>query len=159
MSQLVYIETSVVSYCTARPSNHIITAAKQAITRTWWEQESPRFSLYISAVVEREASRGDPGAAQERMELVRDLPLLAITNEAEELALHLIKKQLLPAHSEEDALHIAIASVHGMDYLLTWNFKHINNAETKTDIARVVQDAGYRCPMICSPEELGGIEA
>ena len=158
MSQLVYIETSVVSYCTARPSTHIVTAAKQAITRTWWEQESPRFSLYISAVVEREASRGDPGAAQERMELIRDLPLLAITHEAEALALHLIEQQLLLAHSEEDALHIAIASVHGMDYLLTWNFKHINNAETKTGIARVVQEEGYRCPVICSPEELGGIE-
>ena len=105
MSQLVYIETSVVSYCTARPSTHIITAAKQAITRTWWEQESPRFSLYISAVVEREASRGDPGATQERMERIRDLPLLAITHEAEALALHLIKQQLLPAHS---------VSVHGL---------------------------------------------
>ena len=125
MSQSVYIETSVVSYCAARPSTHIITAAKQAITRTWWEQESPRFSLYISTVVEREASRGDPGAARKRIRLIHDLPLLAITTEVEELALHLIGKHLLPAHSEEDALHIAIASVHGMNYLLTWNFKHI----------------------------------
>jgi len=93
------------------------------------------------------------------MELVRDLPILAITKEAEELALHLIKEQLLPAPSEEDALHIAIASVHGMDYFLTWNFKHINNAEMKTGIARAVHDAEYNCPIICSPEELGGIEA
>jgi predicted nucleic acid-binding protein len=149
MSQLVYVETSVVSYCTARSSNQIITAAKQAITRTWWERESPRFSLYISAVVEREAARGDPKAAQKRMELVRDLPILAITKEAEQLALSLIKEQRLPANSGEDALHIAIASVHGMDYLLTWNFKHINNAETKYSIVRLVQAAGYRCPIIC----------
>nr|VFK68790.1 MAG: PIN domain [Candidatus Kentron sp. UNK]VFK73726.1 MAG: PIN domain [Candidatus Kentron sp. UNK] len=159
MSQSVYIETSVVSYCAARPSTHIITAAKQAITRTWWEQESPRFSLYISTVVEREASRGDPGAARKRIELIHHLPLLAITAEVEELALHLVEKHLLPTHSEEDALHIAIASVHGMNYLLTWNFKHINNAETKAAIASNVQNAGYRCPIICSPEELGGIEA
>nr|VFJ58206.1 MAG: hypothetical protein BECKDK2373B_GA0170837_10723 [Candidatus Kentron sp. DK] len=159
MSQSVYIETSVVGYCTARPSTHIITAAKQAITRTWWEQESPRFSLYISTVVEREASRGDPGAARKRMRLIHDLPLLAIGTEAEALASHLIREHLLPAHSEEDALHIAIASVHGMSYLLTWNFKHINNAETKAAIATNVQDAGYRCQIICSPEELGGIEA
>lgn len=93
------------------------------------------------------------------MRLIHDLPLLAIGTEAEALASHLIREHLLPAHSEEDALHIAIASVHGMSYLLTWNFKHINNAETKAAIATNVQDAGYRCPIICSPEELGGIEA
>nr|VFK53638.1 MAG: hypothetical protein BECKTUN1418D_GA0071000_101816 [Candidatus Kentron sp. TUN] len=125
---------------------HLDLDAAQAITLFYRE-------------VEREASRGDPGAARKRIRLIHDLPLLAITTEAEELALHLIGKHLLSAHSEEDALHIAIASVHGMNYLLTWNFKHINNAETKAAIAANVQDTGYRCPIICSPEELGGIEA
>jgi hypothetical protein len=159
MSHRVYLETSVISYCTARPSTHIITAAKQAITRTWWEQESRRFHLHISAIVEREAARGDPDAAAARLSLIRDLPLLAMTEDSDALAARLVALQLLPANSEEDALHIAIASVHEMDYLLTWNFKHINNAETKGGIVRAIENAGYICPVICSPEELGGIEA
>ena len=107
-------------------------------------------------MVEEEISRSDSLAAQRRLALIEDIPSLAISDEATKLAELLLTQGAVPEGGEEDALHIAIAAAQGVDYLLTWNFKHINNAEMKSAIAKVVESCGLMCPQICSPEELGG---
>ena len=155
MKESVYIESSVISYCTSRTSRDLIVAARQAITQDWWESKLKKYKFYVSPVVEREISAGDPEAARKRLDFILEIPALHVTTEAQELAEGLLDARLLPAGSVDDALHIACASVHGMDYLLTWNFKHINNAETKNRILYFIQDSGYACPVLCSPEELG----
>jgi len=108
-------------------------------------------------LVEEEISRGDTKAAQLRLETIADIPSLIISDEATRIADLLLAKGAVPVGSEEDALHIGIAAAQGVDFLLTWNFKHINNAETKTAITRLVESCGYACPQLCSPEELGGM--
>lgn len=155
MKAAVYIESSVISYYTSRPSRDIVVAGRQAVTREWWALGQSKFDLFVSVVVHDEVSGGDEGAATERLRAIAGLPALALTRPAQDLADLLLKRGCVPRGSEEDALHIAIAAVHGMDFLLTWNFKHINNAETKALIAREVEAVGYVCPILCSPEELG----
>jgi len=156
MKPVVYVESSVISYLVARPSRDVVAAGRQAVTVDWWENESARFELRVSVLVEDEVSRGDPSAAERRLGVIAEIPILAATEHARDLAARLIDENVVPAGSEDDALHIAIASTQGTDYLLTWNFKHINNAETKKAVARVVESFGYVCPILCSPEELGG---
>lgn len=151
----VYIESSVISYLTARPSRDIVTAARQAITLEWWHTQRFRYDVYISALVEEEISAGDPVAAAERIQAVLSIPSVAITPEAQVIAAKLIASKAIPQRSVEDAMHISIAAAQGTEYLLTWNFKHINNAETKLLIANIIETCGYICPMLCSPEELG----
>lgn len=156
MATTVYIETSIISYLTARPSRDLVIAARQAITADWWVKQRPRFDAYISALVEEEISAGDPTASAQRLQAVVGIPSVAILPAAQVLASKLLAAKAIPANSVEDALHIAIAAAQGTEYLLTWNFKHINNAETKALIATVIESAGLRCPVLCSPEELGG---
>ena len=155
MTESVYIESSVVSYLVARPSRDVVVTARQAITETWWRERSAKFELYISALVLHEIGRGDSDAAEKRLEAVENIPLVATSNEARSLAEGLIAQGAVPANSEEDALHIGLAAGAGTDYLLTWNFKHINNAHTKALISSVVETHGFICPILCSPEELG----
>jgi hypothetical protein len=156
MKPVVYIESTVISYLVSRPSRDVIVAGRQALTLEWWEHEKQRFDLRVSALVEDEIGRGDPAAAERRLALIEQIPRLAATDNALFLSEILISEKAIPAGSEDDALHIAIAATQGVDYLLTWNFKHINNAETKKLITRVVESLGYVCPLLCSPEELGG---
>ncbi|NEX23766.1 type II toxin-antitoxin system VapC family toxin [Thiorhodococcus mannitoliphagus] len=156
MKPVVYIESSVISYLVSRPSRDIIIAGRQALTLEWWENEKQRFDLRVSALVEDEIGRGDPSAAERRLALIERIPSLAATDNALLLSERLIAEKAIPAGSEDDALYIAIAATQGVDYLLTWNFKHINNAETKKLITRIVESLGYVCPLLCSPEELGG---
>ena len=157
MKQIVYLESSVISYLTSRPNRDVIIAGRQAITLDWWENQRHQFELRISVLVEEEISKGDSSAAQQRFEKVADIESLLISNEAIRIADLLLAEKVVPKGSEEDALHIGIAASQGVDFLLTWNFKHINNAETKNAITRLVESAGYVCPQLCSPEELGGI--
>ena len=158
MATSVYIESSIVSYLTARPSRDLVTASRQTITAEWWLNSKPQFEVYVSALVIEEISGGDPSAAAQRVQAVADIPSVAITEEAQILAGALLNSKAVPANSARDALHIAIAATQGTEYLLTWNFKHINNAETRALIAQVVEDNGWACPVLCSPEELGGID-
>ena len=153
MKPKIYIETSVVSYYTNRPSRDLVTAARQQVTREWWEESSHRFELYISVSVIEEASGGDTVEAQKRLEALKGIPILGISDEAEILAKALVAGPI-PENYSEDALHIALATVNGMDFLLTWNFHHINNAMMKKQIIKIVENQGYECPVICSPEEL-----
>lgn len=152
----VYVETSILSYLTARPMRDLLAAARQQITRSWWDTRRARYELFVSPLVVQEARRGDPDAAQRRGEALGDLHALEIVEEAYELATALIAESALPAAAKDDATHIALATVHGMDYLLTWNCRHIDNAETKPVIRSVCARRGYACPEICTPEELMG---
>ena len=154
MKQVVYVETSVISYLTSRKSQDIIVAAHQEITRKWWEERRGRFDPVISELVYREASGGDPDASAARMAAIGDLRILKINDAALHLAERLISKGPIPRQYAEDALHIAVAAVSGVDYLLTWNCKHLANAAHRAMIESVVDEAGYACPIICTPEEL-----
>ncbi len=156
MKEKVYIETSVVSYFTSKPSTDIIIAGRQEITRKKWPHILDVFDTYISALVLQESEQGDSEAVQKRLEALADIPVLSITGDAEELASKLILEGPVSEKSPEDALHISIATVNGMDYLLTWNFAHINNAQIKSKIVTRIEKHGYQCPLICSPEELLG---
>ncbi len=152
----VYVETSILSYLTARPTRDLLAAARQQMTREWWDTCRARFDVYISPLVDQEARRGDPDAARRRIGALGDLPALEIVEEAYALAAALIAEGALPRAAEDDATHIALAAVHGMDYLLTWNCRHIDNAETKPIVRSVCATRGYSCPEICTPEELMG---
>ena len=154
MAQSVYIESSVISYLVARPSCDVVVAARQAITETWWQSQRFAFDIFVSSLVIQEISRGDAEASEKRLQSVENIPLLATSPEAQRLAEDLLAKGAVPANSEEDALHIAIAAAGGIEFLLTWNFKHINNAQTKAFITIVVESHGFACPILCSPEEL-----
>jgi hypothetical protein len=152
----VYIESSVISYLAAHPSRDVVVAGRQAITHDWWANHRQRFELRISALVEEEIVRGDEEAAARRQTFLSGIPSLAISDAAIELSELLLSEGAVPEGSENDALHIGIAAAQGADFLLTWNFRHINNAETKATIARLIESRGLVCPQLCSPEELGG---
>ena len=150
----VYLETSVISYATSRPNRDLVIAARQQITRDWFASRSNSYALFVSQLVTAEASAGDDSAAAEREAFLQGIPRLATTVAAGTLASRLIASQAVPAQAAEDALHIALAAVHGVEYLLTWNCKHIANATMRQAIDRACRAAGYEPPVICTPEEL-----
>jgi hypothetical protein len=152
----VYVETTIVSYLTARRSGNLVVAAHQEITRGWWKGRRLEFELYCSQAVIREASAGDKHAAEKPLAALENMPLLEINESAKRLATALVKVAALPEKATEDALHIALATAHGMDYLLTWNCKHIANAEIRNVVAAVSYEHGFGSPVICTPEELMG---
>ena len=154
MKPKLYIETSVVSYLTARPSRDVLTLAHQALTREWWESARSEFDIYASRLVVAEAQLGDPEAAAARVTILEPLTLLAETPESRLLARKLLSSGGLPAKAASDALHIAVATVHGMDYLVTWNCRHIANARMLRFVTNVCHAAGFEAPVICTPEEL-----
>ena len=154
MKPRVYLETTIPSYLRAWPSRDLVRAAHQQITREWWHQRRTQFEVFISQVVLRECQAGDPTAAADRLEVLQELSLLEQTDEATKLAQGLVEQVPLPDRAAVDALHIAIASVHGMDYLLTWNCTHIANATLRDPIESVCRAGGFEPPTICTPEEL-----
>ena len=154
-SPTVYLETSVISYLAARMSRDLIVAGHQQITQEWWDSRL-EWDLSISALVVSEVSTGDTDAAARRLALLEGLPLLSLNEEAITLAERLLAEAALPQKAREDSLHIAIAAVHGIDYMLTWNCKHIANAIKRPLIEKVCETSGYRTPIICTPEELTG---
>lgn len=154
MKSKVYIETSVISYFVARPSRDIIIAANQQATQEWWYSRKKDFEIYVSQLVIQEAGAGDEEAATSRLEALENFPLLDILDEAVRLAENLVEQKAIPEKASEDALHIALAAVHGIDYLLTWNFKHIANATMRANVELVCRMNGYEPPIICTPLEL-----
>jgi hypothetical protein len=158
MKPRIYLETTIPSYLTACPSRDLVRAAHQQITREWWERRRNEFEVFISQAVVRECQAGDAVAATDRMEVLRDLPLLEQTEEATALAETLLEQVPLPERAAVDALHIAITTVHGIDYLLTWNCTHIANAMLRGQIESVCRASGYEPPAICTPEELLSVE-
>jgi hypothetical protein len=154
----VYVETSVIGYATSRPSRDLVVAARQQITREWFAHRAARCDLFVSQLVVTEASGGDDLAARERTAFLEGIPQLKITDAVGELAEHLVESGAVPRTAAEDALHIAVAAAHGVEYLLTWNCKHIANAAMRQAIERSCREAGYEPPIICTPEELNDDE-
>jgi len=152
----VYIETSVFSYLAARPSRDLVVAAKQQTTRDWWDMRRHRFGLYVSQTVVDEAADGDADAARERLERLSGIPLLEASTDTKQLARALVQERILPRKAAADAVHIALAAVHGVDILLTWNCTHLANAEILVDVRRLIASCGYEPPIICTPDELMG---
>jgi len=150
------METTIPSYLTARASRDIVQAARQQLTREWWDSERHSYVLCISQIVLDEAAAGDEDAAQRRMAVLADLPLLDLTLDIDELAEKIMASGLLPESASRDAVHIAVACVHNVDFLLTWNCRHIANATKLRDLQHIIVDAGYEMPVICTPEELIG---
>ena len=156
MPRRIYIETTIPSYLTARPSRDIVQAARQQLTREWWDVERRNYDLCISQIVLDEAAAGDAEAAQRRMAVIDTLPLLDLTFEVDGLAETIMQSRLLPASASRDAVHIAVTAIHQVHFLLTWNFRHIANATIFRDLQHIIMSAGYDMPVICTPEELLG---
>jgi hypothetical protein len=149
----VYIETTVLSYLTALPARDLVRAAHQQITLEWWAIRDA-FELFVSDAVLAEARLGDQGAAARRLAAAQPLSVLAATDDAQHLANALLVAAAMPRKAAIDAVHVAIAAVNGMDFLLTWNCAHIANAAMRHRIESVCRNAGFEPPIICTPEEL-----
>lgn len=149
-----YIETTIPSYYTARNARSILQASRQLVTREWWDDGCSGFELVTSTETLNEAGEGDPTMAIERLALLRNLRVLPVTNEAADLARLLVTSGLVPELATPDAVHIALASVYRIDFLVTWNFKHIANPHIRERMRVKINDSGHRMPVMCSPEEL-----
>ena len=159
MKSRVYIETSVISYLTARKVKDIRLAGDQQHTRVWWELHRAKFDLFSSDLVFNEARAGDPTVALARLDILKLTTKLVTTPEAEFLAAKLLYEGAVPQKAADDALHIAIAVTHQVHYLLTWNCRHIANAVLRSKIDAVCIAAGYTPLVICMPPELMGIQS
>lgn len=157
MKPTVYIETTIPSLLTAWPNRDVEIAAQQISTREWWEKRRHAFALYVSAAVLAEASRGDPTASVARLKALEECEEVAIDDEVWRVEQAVFATGLIPIRAKADALHIAIAARWRIDFLLTWNCRHINNAVTIRDIEAACRAAGYLCPVVCTPKELMGI--
>ena len=153
MTPRVYVETSIISYLSARPSRDIVIAAHQALTRRWWRGRRD-YSLFVSQIVADEAALGDRVASARRLRALLGIPRLALSREATDLAEELVRRGALPKKATVDAFHIAIAAAQQVDYLLTWNCKHLANARMRSTIELTCRASGFAPPIICTPEEL-----
>ncbi len=153
---MLYLETTIPSYLTSRPSRDLIVAARQQITRDWWQRRRNDFRVFASQIVLDEAAEGDRQAATARLSAIKAVALLAVNEEVISLTQRLLKSRVLPKKATRDAAHVAVAAVHGMHYLLTWNCTHLANAEMFEPVGAVCANEGYRCPIICTPAELLG---
>lgn len=154
MKPRLYLETTIISYLAALPSRDLITAAHQQITHEWWAVQRDRYELHVSEVVLREVRGGDPNAAARRIGLLDGLKSLDVNEEVKRLAGIFLSEGCLPRKAGEDAVHLALATVHGMDYLLTWNCRHIANAVLRQRVVDVCRQYGFLPPIISTPEEL-----
>ena len=154
MAERIYIETTVISYLTARPSRDVVIAGHQQVTHEWWDTRRANYELCVSELVLDEAGAGDAQAAQERLLVLEPLLVLETTAEAYELAEELLRAGALPAKAADDALHIAVAATNAIPYLLTWNCRHMANATMRPVIEAVCMGKGLKAPIICTPEEL-----
>ncbi len=152
----VYLETTFISYLIARPSRDVIVAGHQQTTQDWWENRRSAFECSVSQVVIDKASVGDPTEVQKRRAIIGGLTILAITDDANALTQAIMAAGILPPQVVRDAAHVAVAAVHAVDYLLTWNCKHLANAQIARRITMVCEKLGRKMPIICTPEELMG---
>jgi hypothetical protein len=154
MKKRVYIETTIVSYLTAKPSQNLILAARQAATEQWWREQRPLCDVFISELVLWEAAQGDDDARDRRLAALAGIPHISPAPEAATLTKLLVRGHALPSAAEDDAAHVALAAVHGMDILLTWNLRHIANVIAGPRIRDIIELAGYAMPTITTPENL-----
>ncbi len=155
MKPKVYVETSVVSYLVGRRGGDVIQLSHQRITTAWWMVRG-RYSLYVSDLVLQEAAAGDASAAARRLAVIERLPILHVSEEAINLASEIMQATRLPKKANADALHIALAAAHGMDYLVSWNCRHIANVLLRGTIESACRSVGFEPPAICTPEEILG---
>ena len=151
----LYVETTVVGHIAARQQADIIVAARQLSSRRWWEIRDG-YELVVSQLVVDECGAGDSVAANERLQLIDGFQVLGVSADARNLAVQLMTRHGIPETEPRDALHISLAAVNGIQHLLTWNFRHIANAETRASIEQICRDCGYTPPSICTPDELLG---
>lgn len=154
MKQIVYLETTIISYLAARESNDAIIRGRQAATRLWWHEQRHNYRLVVSEVVVQEAMAGDHEVAQRRLNLIKSVRSLPLSPDAATLANRIVEDRIIPAKNIEDALHVALCAVNNVDYLLTWNCRHLANASHFMSLMETVAKHGYQCPMICTPEAL-----
>ncbi len=154
----VYLETTIPSYLTSRRSRDLLVAAHQQLTSDWWQDHRHRFHLFTSQRVLIEAGSGDALAARRRLDALDGIALLQSRDDALQLARHFMRVARFPENSSKDALHVAIAAVHGMNFLMTWNCRDIANAEIVRRLAAVCGEAGWELPILCTPEQLMGAE-
>ena len=152
----IYIESTIPSYFVARPARDLLQAARQQLTRDWWEFEREKHELFTSQIVLDEIAAGEPAMAQRRLELMAEITVVDLTSAAESLAANVLKSGLLPVFADGDAAHIALATVHKLDILLTWNCRHIANAAIVGRLRRFVEKQSHTLPEIYTPEELLG---
>ena len=152
MKQTLYLETTIVSYLTAMPSHDLVVAAHQQVTRDWWEKRSS-FDLYVSQFVLDEAGAGDAEAAERRLAALVDIPVLDLKPEVRVIASEILRLGGMPAKAYVDAVHVAVAAAHGIDYLLTWNCTHIANPMLRGKIESICRVTGFEPPVICTPVE------
>ncbi|MFY9823631.1 MAG: type II toxin-antitoxin system VapC family toxin [Thermoanaerobaculia bacterium] len=150
----VYVETTIISYLTARLSRNLVTAAHQQLTQQWWSDRRKDFDLFASEAVVKEAGGGDETMADLRLKVLEELPLLDITEEVSNFAEELIRVGPMPPKAAVDAVHVAASVVHRVDYLLTWNCTHLANAAIRTKIDQMCRSRDYSPVVICTPEEL-----
>ncbi len=156
MKRSLYLESTIPSYLVAAPSRDLLIAAHQQVTAEWWRTRRTGFDLYVSQFILDEIGRGDAEVAEKRLDAVKGIPLLDITDDVLDLAAGLLALRIIRRKAGTDAVHIALAAVHGIDFLLTWNCKHIANAAIVRDVEAVCRMRGFLCPVICTPEELMG---
>ena len=150
----LYIESTIPSYVVARPARDLLQAARQQLTRDWWEFKRDPHELFSSQVVLDEIAFGEPAMAKLRLRVLENVPLLRVTEEVKEIARKVLDSGLLPRSADRDATHIALASAYEMDILLSWNCRHIANATIQARLRRLVESGGFTLPVICTPEEL-----
>ncbi len=156
MKPKVYLETSIISYLTAVSGSDVVAVARQAITKDWWKKHRRNYELFVSDAVEQEASLGNPVMSHVRLKSMKPLTKLATSDMAIELAESLVRRKAVPEKASADALHIAIATVEEMNFLLSWNFKHIVNAQMQGKIEQICENEGYKPIIICTPDSLVG---
>ncbi len=156
MKSKVYLETSIISYLTSYPSGNVVIAGHQLTTLDWWENHRRDFEVFASELVVQEAGLGDTKMARKRLDVLKDIQILAVSGEARDMAKILIAEKAVPGKAAADALHIAIATVEKIDFLATWNFKHIANAQMKVKIEEAMRTRGYKPTQICTLEEIAG---
>jgi hypothetical protein len=154
LKSAVYLETSVISYFTARPSRDALQAERQRITREWWSKRKPLFDCFISDVVLDEIRLGETAMAIKRISAVSELPRIPASETARFIAKMFLEKGALPLTAAQDAMHVALAAAAGLEFLLTWNCAHLANAQIEARVTELCRQAGYTCPVICTPEQL-----
>lgn len=154
MKPSIHLETSIIGYLTSRVSDMLLTAANQQLTRRWWANHRGHFEVFVSRFVIDECAAGNDEAAAERLATISGLPLLDVTDDVIDLAGALLARVPLPEKAQIDAFHVAVATVNGIEYLLTWNCRHIANASLRPRIESVCRDLGYDPPSICTPQEI-----
>lgn len=154
MKESIYIETSVVSYYASKPSRDIIVLAHQQITWEWWPKAVKRFHVYVSEVVVEEAAAGNKESAEKRLKELKRFSHLELTERVEQIAQIYMEKLSIPKKALRDAAHLAVASVHNIDYLVTWNCVHLANGEIIKRLLKLNEKLRVKTPVICTPEEL-----